>query len=155
MLSSAIEGTVSSLSDPLFELDETPGVPVEDAIEVSHYVAALDHATAMQRGGLPIDNRMLRETHRILLSHGRGTGKSPGEYRRLLTSLEIAAELPRGRRAPLFCYRDWGCCMRSDGLARPRHRRPPSAPTAKSPQCDTLRLIRSNRPLHSFRSFAT
>lgn len=83
VLSSAIEGTVSSLSDLLlFEQNETPGVPVEDAIEVSHYVAALDHATEMQRRGLPIANRLLRETHRILLSHGRGAGKAPGEYRR-------------------------------------------------------------------------
>lgn len=83
VLSSAIEGTVSSLSDLLlFERNETPGVPVEDAIEVSHYVAALDHATEMQRRGLPIANRLLRETHRILLSHGRGAGKAPGEYRR-------------------------------------------------------------------------
>ena len=83
VLSSAIEGTVSSLSDLLlFERDEAPGVPVEDAIEVSHYVAALDHATEMQRRGLPIANRLLQETHRILLSHGRGAGKAPGEYRR-------------------------------------------------------------------------
>ena len=83
VLSSAIEGTVSSLSDLLlFERNETPGVPVEDAIEVSHYVAALDHATEMQRRGLPIANRLLRETHRILLSHGRSAGKAPGEYRR-------------------------------------------------------------------------
>ena len=83
VLSSAIEGTVSSLSDLLlFERDETPGVPVEDAIEVSRYVAALNHATQMQRQGLPIANRLLRETHRVLLSHGPGAGKAPGEYRR-------------------------------------------------------------------------
>ena len=83
VLSSAIEGTVSSLSDLLlFERDEAPGVPVEDAAEVSHYVAALEHATEMQRSGMPIANRMLRETHRILLSHSRGAGKAPGEYRR-------------------------------------------------------------------------
>ena len=83
VLSSAIEGTVSSISDLLlFERDEAPGVPVEDAAEVSHHVAALDHATEMQRQGQPIANRLLRETHRILLYHGRGAGKSPGEYRR-------------------------------------------------------------------------
>ena len=83
VLSSAIEGTVSSLSDLLlFERDETPGVPLEDVTEVSHCVAALDHATEMQRRGLPIANRLLRETHRILLSHSRGAGKAPGEYRR-------------------------------------------------------------------------
>src|SRR3989339_31230 len=44
VLSSQIEGTQSSLSDLLlFELDEAPGVPLDDVVEVSYYVAALDH----------------------------------------------------------------------------------------------------------------
>ena len=44
VLSSQIEGTQSSLSDLLlFELDEAPGVPLDDVVEVSNYVAALDH----------------------------------------------------------------------------------------------------------------
>ena len=41
VLSSQIEGTQSSLSDfLLFELDEAPGVPLDDVVEVSNYVAA-------------------------------------------------------------------------------------------------------------------
>src|SRR5471030_1804615 len=44
VLSSMIEGTQSSLADlMLFEIDEQPGVPVEDVREVSRYVAALEH----------------------------------------------------------------------------------------------------------------
>jgi Fic family protein len=44
VLSSQIEGTQSSLSDLLlFELDEAPGVPFDDVVEVSNYVAALEH----------------------------------------------------------------------------------------------------------------
>src|SRR3990172_7545298 len=44
VLSSQIEGTQSSLSDLLlFELDEVPGVPIADVVEVSNYVAALEH----------------------------------------------------------------------------------------------------------------
>ncbi|MBU0676345.1 MAG: Fic family protein, partial [Proteobacteria bacterium] len=44
VLSSMIEGTQSSLSDLLlFELDQEPGVPLDDVREVSNYVAALDH----------------------------------------------------------------------------------------------------------------
>src|SRR5690606_24502219 len=44
LLSSQIEGTQSSLSDLLlFELDEAPGVPIDDVEEVSNYVAALRH----------------------------------------------------------------------------------------------------------------
>src|SRR4030095_11312118 len=50
VLSSRIEGTQSSLSDLLlFELDEAPGVPIDDVIEVSNYVAALDHGLARVR----------------------------------------------------------------------------------------------------------
>ncbi len=44
VLSSMIDGTQSSLSDLLlFELDQEPGVPLDDVQEVSNYVAALDH----------------------------------------------------------------------------------------------------------------
>jgi len=40
VLSSMIEGTQSSLSDLLlFELDQEPGVPLNDVQEVSNYVA--------------------------------------------------------------------------------------------------------------------
>jgi Fic family protein len=47
VLSSQIEGTQSSLSDLLlFELDEAPGVPLDDVVEVSNYVAALEHGLA-------------------------------------------------------------------------------------------------------------
>jgi Fic family protein len=83
VLSSQIEGTQSSLSDLLlFELDEVPGVPLDDVAEVSHYVAALEHGLARLRGGFPLSNRLIREIHQVLLSTGRGSGKDPGEFRR-------------------------------------------------------------------------
>lgn len=83
VLSSQIEGTQSSLSDLLlFELDEAPGVPFDDVVEVSSYVAALDHGLARLRGGFPLSNRLIREIHRVLLGHGRGNTKAPGEFRR-------------------------------------------------------------------------
>lgn len=83
VLSSQIEGTQSSLSDLLlFELDEVPGVPLDDVVEVSNYVAALDHGLARLRGGFPLSNRLIREIHAVLLSRGRGSGKEPGEFRR-------------------------------------------------------------------------
>jgi Fic family protein len=84
VLSSQIEGTQSSLSDLLlFELDEAPGVPLDDVVEVSNYVAALDHGLARLRGGFPLSNRLIRDIHAVLLSRGRGSGKDPGEFRRL------------------------------------------------------------------------
>jgi Fic family protein len=83
VLSSQIEGTQSSLSDLLlYELDEVPGVPFDDVVEVSQYVAALDHGMKRLNGGFPLCNRLLREMHEILLSHSRGSNKQPGEFRR-------------------------------------------------------------------------
>src|SRR6266542_1296468 len=83
VLSSQIEGTQSSLSDLLlFELEEAPGVPIDDVVEVSNYVAALEHGLARAREGFPISNRLLREMHGILLSRGRGANQQPGEFRR-------------------------------------------------------------------------
>jgi Fic family protein len=83
VLSSQIEGTQSSLSDLLlFEIDEAPGAPLDDVVEVSNYVAALDHGLARLRDGFPLSNRLVREIHAVLLSRGRGSGKDPGEFRR-------------------------------------------------------------------------
>ena len=83
LLSSQIEGTQSSLSDLLlFELEEAPGVPLDDVVEVSNYVAALEHGLRRLRGGFPLSNRLIRETHEILLARGRGSAMSPGEFRR-------------------------------------------------------------------------
>jgi Fic family protein len=83
VLSSQIEGTQSSLAQLLlFELEEAPGVPVDDVVEVSNYVAALDHGLKRLQEGFPLSNRLIREMHAILLAHGRGSEKSPGEFRR-------------------------------------------------------------------------
>ena len=83
VLSSMIEGTQSSLSDLLlFELDQEPGVPLDDVREVSNYVAALDHGLRLLKEGLPLSLRLLREIHGVLLSKGRGSTQTPGEFRR-------------------------------------------------------------------------
>jgi Fic family protein len=82
VLSSQIEGTQSSLSDLLlYESNETPGVPMEEVLEVSSYVAAMDHGLRRLRDGFPLSLRLIREIHNVLLSHGRGREKHPGEFR--------------------------------------------------------------------------
>ena len=83
VLSSMIEGTQSSLSDLLlFELDQVPGVPLDDVREVSNYVAALDHGLRLMEKGLPLSLRLIREIHGVLLAKGRGSSRTPGEFRR-------------------------------------------------------------------------
>ena len=78
-----IEGTQSSLSDLLmFEIDESPGVPLDDVREVSNYVAAMTHGLKRLAAGFPLSLRLLREIHHALLAGGRGKRQSPGEFRR-------------------------------------------------------------------------
>ncbi|MFA4948801.1 MAG: Fic family protein [Candidatus Krumholzibacteriia bacterium] len=83
VLSSQIEGTQSSLSDLLlYEMRGAPGVPMDDVIEASNYVAAMEHGLARLRGGFPLSNRLIREIHEKLLARGRGSDKEPGSFRR-------------------------------------------------------------------------
>src|SRR5215203_2483140 len=83
VLSSQIEGTQSSLSDLLlYEEKEVPSVPIEDVEEVSQYVAAVQYGLKRLNDGFPMSLRLIKEIHEVLLSTGRGSTKSPGEFRR-------------------------------------------------------------------------
>lgn len=82
MLSSQIEGTQSSISELLlFENDAVAGLPIDDVVEVSNYVAAMEHGLARLRGGFPLSLRLLKEIHGVLLAKGRRSEKQPGEFR--------------------------------------------------------------------------
>ncbi len=82
VLSSQIEGTQSTLDDLLtHELGAAPGVPIGDVTDVSRYVEAMTHGLQRLRSGFPLSNRLLREMHEILLATGRGSQKTPGEFR--------------------------------------------------------------------------
>jgi Fic family protein len=82
LVSSQIEGTQSSLSDLLlFEIEAAPGVPFEDVVDVSNYVAAQRHGLARIREGFPLSNRLIREMHELLMRRGRGASRQPGEFR--------------------------------------------------------------------------
>jgi Fic family protein len=64
VLSSQIEGTQSSLSDLLlFEMEQAPGFPLDDVVEVSGYVSALEHGVARMRAGFRLSSRLIREVH--------------------------------------------------------------------------------------------
>ena len=84
VLSSQIEGTQSSFSDLLLhEEDLAPGVPLADVQEVSNYVAAMNHGLKrLREDNFPLSLRLIREVHQVLLAKGRGSDKTPGEFRR-------------------------------------------------------------------------
>ena len=83
LMSSQIEGTQSSLSDLLlFEAKEPFTSSLEDVLEVSNYIAAMNHGLERLRGGFPLSLRLIREIHTVLLRGGRGADKDPGEFRR-------------------------------------------------------------------------
>jgi hypothetical protein len=78
----ADRGTQSSLEDLLlYEIDEQPGLPVNDASEVSHYVAALEHGLGRLRGGFSLSLHLMSEMHALLLDHPLDRFKTPGEFR--------------------------------------------------------------------------
>lgn len=82
VLSSQIEGTQSSLDELLlYENEAAPGVPIDDILEVSNYVAATEHGLQRLREDFPLSLRLIREIHGVLLAKGRGSRKQPGEFR--------------------------------------------------------------------------
>lgn len=52
----------------------------DDWTEVSRYVAAMNYARG-RLTKLPLSNRLIKDTHKILLSHVRGRAKNPGNFR--------------------------------------------------------------------------
>lgn len=83
VLSSQIEGTQSTLNDLLrYENTEMQGAPTHDILEVSNYVAALEHGLGRVADGFPLCLRLIREMHEILMGDSRGSNKQPGMFRR-------------------------------------------------------------------------
>ena len=85
VLSSRIEGIEATIGDVLgFEAGQRPVSTsrADDIWEVLNYRLAMKKAEALLQN-LPLSQRVVRETHRVLLSGVRGNGKAPGEYRRI------------------------------------------------------------------------
>ncbi|MBX3017675.1 MAG: Fic family protein [Bdellovibrionaceae bacterium] len=81
LLSSQIEGTQSSLSDLLmYENAAAPGAPMDDVVEVSNYVSAMNYGLTRLKE-FPLSLRIIREIHAELMRKGRGNLKQPGEFR--------------------------------------------------------------------------
>lgn len=79
LLSSQIEGTQATLDDILDpNIAENTNQNIADVI---NYIKASKYAFS-RLNKLPICNRLLQETHALLMSELRGGEKSPGEFRR-------------------------------------------------------------------------
>ena len=78
LLSSQIEGTQATLDDILNPLLD--GNANRDVADVVNYIRATNFVLH-RRKELPLCNRLLRETHAVLMQGVRGQEKSPGEFR--------------------------------------------------------------------------
>lgn len=76
LLSSQIEGTQASLT----EVIESEEEQTQDAKQVTNYVNAM-HYGLQRLQSFPLSLRLLKEIHEKLLSSGRGSEYSPGQFR--------------------------------------------------------------------------
>lgn len=83
LLSSQIEGTQCSLEDILNPETEllSDNSRTQDIEEVSNYVKAMNLALARLES-LPVSTRLIRDIHSTLMHGVRGSGKTPGVFRR-------------------------------------------------------------------------
>lgn len=78
--SSRIEGTQTNIEDAFKQAVDLDPEQRDDWTEVQNYIEAINYAIG-RLDDLPLSNRLLRETHAILLSGVRGEHKRPGEFR--------------------------------------------------------------------------
>jgi len=79
--SSKIEGTRTNIEEVIREMDAVLPEKRVDWLEVHNYINALQYAIN-KLDELPLSNRLIRGTHKILMKGARGEGMLPGQFRR-------------------------------------------------------------------------
>ena len=79
-VSSKIEGTQTTFQEALFKEEDLNPEKRDDWNEVHNYIEALNQAI-LKMDKLPISNRLIKQTHKVLFIGVKGKEKKPGEYR--------------------------------------------------------------------------